>query len=173
MWAPVLLALLLAGCAAIPTGRYRDTSVPISSAAAFDAARYQGRWYEIARFPVPFEEGCGNVTADYALRPDGTLSVVNTCHEDDGTTRRITGTATPDGPGRLQVRLGAMPFAAPYWVLWVDEGYRTAVVGTPSGTAGWILNRTSEIPADRWQAAIEVLRFNGYDTGRLIRTPQT
>ncbi len=168
----LVLLLLLAGCAAIPSARYRDTSVPISSAAAFDAERYQGRWYEIARFPVPFEEGCAGVTATYALQPDGTLSVANTCRQADGSQRRITGTATPDGPGRLRVRLGAVPLAAPYWVLWVDEGYRTAVIGMPSGQAGWVLNRSPEIPVDRWQAALEVLRFNGYDTRRLTRTPQ-
>jgi apolipoprotein D and lipocalin family protein len=71
------------------------------------------------------------------------------------------------GPGRLSVRLSGVPVAAPYWVLWVDEGYRTAVVGQPNGRAGWILNRDPVIPEDRWIAAREVLDFNGYDLSRL------
>ena len=53
-----LLVLGLAGCASLPLQGYRDRSVPISSAAAFDPVAYQGLWYEIARFPVPFQEGC-------------------------------------------------------------------------------------------------------------------
>jgi apolipoprotein D and lipocalin family protein len=74
------------------------------------------------------------------------------------------------GPGRLSVRLDGVPVAAPYWVLWVDEGYRTAVVGQPNGRAGWVLNREPEIPQDRWVAAREVLDFNGYDLSRLVRS---
>ena len=64
-----------------------------------------------------------------------------------------------------------MPFvAAEYWVLWVDESYRTAVIGTPNGRAAWILNRDPAIPADRLAAAREMLDFNGYDLTRLVRT---
>ncbi|MEO0653616.1 MAG: lipocalin family protein, partial [Pseudomonadota bacterium] len=83
----------------------------------------------------------------------------------------IAGTAEVAGPGRFAIRFDSVPFVrAPYWVLWVDEGYRTAVVGVPSGRAGWILNRDPQIPEDRFNAALQVLEFNGYDTSRLIRT---
>ena len=172
----ILLAMLaaLAGCGS--TGVYRDTSVPISSAAAFDPTRYVGRWYEIARFPVLFQAGCVAVTAAYALREDGRLQIENSCREGalDGPVRRIVGEARITGPGRLSVGFDTVPLIrAPYWVLWVDEGYRTAVVGVPSGRAGWILNRTPEIPEDRLKAALEVLEFNGYDVSRLQYTPQT
>jgi apolipoprotein D and lipocalin family protein len=55
-------------------------------------------------------------------------------------------------------------------VLWVDEGYRTAVVGAPNGRVGWILNRDPDIPEDRLIAAREVLDFNGYDVSQLQRS---
>jgi apolipoprotein D and lipocalin family protein len=91
----------------------------------------------------------------------------------DGPLRRIDGEARVVGPGRLEVSFDSVPFVnAPYWVLWVDDGYRTAVVGTPSGRAGWILNRDPQIPADRLEAARQVLAFNGYDLRRLEMTPQ-
>lgn len=166
------LVLVLAGCGSPEEGIfpvYRDTSVPIASKALFEPERYLGVWHEIARFPVPFEAGCTGVTAEYGLREDGLLSVLNTCRGPDGAVRStISGTAEVVGPGRLQVRFGSVPFvAADYWVLWVDESYRTAVVGTPNGRAGWILNRDPVIPADRWAAAREMLDFNGYDLSRL------
>ncbi len=164
----VAAAALLAGCAAVaPT--YRDSSVPITSIAAFQPARYAGRWYEVARFPVLFEAGCAATTADYTLLTDGSLKVVNTCRAGapDGPERRIEGRAVPSGPGRFDVRFDGLPFVGPYWVLWVDEGYRTAVVGVPSGRAGWILNRDPQIPQDRLRAALSILDWNGYDIDRL------
>lgn len=162
----LFLILALAAC----TGSYRDTSVGMSSMAVFDPARYAGTWYEIASFPVPFQAGCTDTKAEYGLSETG-LSVRNSCLQ-DGNRVVIDGTATVSGPGRLKVRLDGVPFPADYWVLWVDEGYRTAVVGVPSGRAGWILNRSPDIPDDRLRAAREVLAFNGYDLSRLVMTPQ-
>jgi apolipoprotein D and lipocalin family protein len=174
------LVAILAACGTRPDDpfalfpSYRDPSVPIASKALFEPQRYLGLWYEVARFPVPFEAGCVGVTAEYGLRSDGLLSVLNTCRDADGTVQStIDGTAEVVGPGRLLVRFGSVPFvAADYWVLWVDESYRTAVVGTPNGRAGWILNRDPEIPADRLAAAREILDFNGYDLSRLEMVPQ-
>ena len=140
--------------------------------ATLDADRYAGRWYEVARFPVIFQRGCTATTAGYAVRPDGGLDVVNACRVDspDGPLRRIAGTAQPVGPGQFAVRLGRVPFAGPYWVLWVDEGYETAVVGVPSGRAGWVLARTPAIGPERMAAARAALVAAGYDPDRLILT---
>ena len=65
-------AFALAACA---SAEYRDTSVPIEPVARVDLDRYAGKWYEIARFPNWFEEGCAGVTAEYSLRPDGRVDV--------------------------------------------------------------------------------------------------
>lgn len=165
-------ALGLAACA-VPVESYRDTSVTIASAAAFDPARYAGRWYEIARFPVPFQAGCEDTVAEYAPQEDGTLGVLNGCLV-NGSPRRIEGHARVTGPGRLEVSFDSLPFlSAPYWVLWVSEDYGSAVVGVPSGRAGWILNREPVMSPDRLEAARQVLDFNGYDVSRLVMTPQS
>jgi apolipoprotein D and lipocalin family protein len=171
--AAAVVAVLSVGACAVPVAGYRDTSVTIASAAAFDPVRYAGRWYEIARFPVPFQEGCTDTVAEYAVQADGTLSVVNTCLV-DGAPRRIEGSAELTGPGRLEVSFDTVPFvSAPYWVLWVAEDYGSAVVGVPSGRAGWILKREPTISPDRLEAARQVLDFNGYDVSRLVMTPHT
>lgn len=173
--------MALAGCSALPGEEvgglfevYRDTDAPIASKALFEPARYLGTWYEIARFPVPFEAGCVGVTAEYGAIDDQTISVKNTCRNPDGSIKSvISGTAEIVGPGRLEVTFPSVPFgASDYWVLWTDADYRTAVVGAPNGRSGWILDRAPQIPADRLAAAREVLDFNGYDLTRLMEVPQ-
>ena len=85
----------------------------------------------------------------------------------------IEGEARLGGPGRPEVSFGSVPFVrAPYWVLWVAEDYRSAVVGVPSGRAGWILHRDPVMPPDRLEAARRILAFNGYDLSALRMTPQ-
>lgn len=66
-----------------------------------------------------------------------------------------------------------MPFVrGDYWVLWTDADYETAVVGVPSGGAGWILARTPDLSASRRAEAEAVLRANGYDVERLMDVAQ-
>ncbi len=66
----VVIALsILAGCAQIPDG--------LRAVEGFDADRYLGTWYEIARLDHRFERGLTNVTATYARRPDGSIDVLN------------------------------------------------------------------------------------------------
>ena len=43
----------------------------------FNLSRYLGRWYEIARFDHSFERGMDNVMAEYVLREDGRIDVIN------------------------------------------------------------------------------------------------
>ncbi|MEM9785554.1 MAG: lipocalin family protein [Pseudomonadota bacterium] len=168
----LFFVLLLSGCGVLEV--YRDTEVPLASKAVFEPDRYLGLWYEVARYPVPFEAGCVGVTAEYGARDDGLISVLNICRNADGTEKsRISGTAEIVGPGRLKVRFPSVPFvAADYWVLWTDEDYQTAVVGAPNGRSGWILNRTPSIPPDWLQAAKDILAFNGYDLSRLQEIAQ-
>ncbi len=175
MRSAALALALVAACA--PTGEpsgglfevYRDRSVPIASKALFEPDRYLGLWYEVARYPVPFQAGCVGVTAEYGAREDGGISVLNTCRHPDGSVRSsISGSAEIVGPGRLRVRFPSVPFiAGDYWVLWTDADYRTAVVGVPNGRAGWILSRTPEISPDHLAAARDILAFNGYELSRL------
>ncbi|MFN3643985.1 MAG: lipocalin family protein [Gemmobacter sp.] len=165
MRALAALALLaLASCAS-----YRDTDVAMR-AVPVDLVRYAGTWYEIERFPVRFQDGCEATTATYGVIDGQTLSVLNRCRQGapDGPLRQIAGSATVAGPGRLTVRLGAIPFGAPYWVLWVAPDYSAAVVGVPQGTSGWILARSSVMPPAQRAAARAVLAANGYDVSRLI-----
>ena len=66
----------------------------LESVAKVDLNRYTGRWYEIAKYPNRFESKCdSNVTATYAIRPDGKISVVNSCATHEGKLTQSSGWA--------------------------------------------------------------------------------
>lgn len=163
----LLVALALPASAA----QYRDTSVPMAVEGALDLNRYLGKWYEIARFPNRFERGCVGVTAEYSMRSDGDVRVVNTCREGtlDGKITVADGSARVEAPGRLSVTFVPwLPFArGDYWVLFVAPDYSMAVVGNPKGTTGWILARTPQISAKQRALAESILSINGYDISKL------
>lgn len=153
------LALLLAGCAATapPSARFREEGAPIWSAAAFQPAQVAGTWRQAADFRTAGSCTAGAVeitpvTGGLQLR--GTLCLA-------GTAETVSGTAPLVGPGRLRVK------GEDWWVIWVDVGYRTLAIATPSGRFGIILDRGA-VPADRLNAAREIFDFNGYRTEALV-----
>lgn len=158
--APLLLALL-AACAPPPPG-LRSPAVPISSAAAFDPARFVDVWHVAAAYGD--EARCGplaetwNPTGAQSFRVTGTFCGPNGA-------RAFVADATMRGPGRIT---RAMPGGAEtLWVLWVDADYRVAVIGTPDGRFARVLSRTPAVRADLMRAARDVLHFNGYDPAGL------
>lgn len=150
---------------------------------ALDLQRYAGQWHEVARFPNRFQKQCvAEVTAEYAIRPDGRISVVNRCQTTDGSIDRAEGVAkkaSDDGPNsKLKVRfapswLSFLPMVwGDYWVMALADDYRYAVVGSPDHEYLWILSRTPVMSDADYSAALEAARANGFDTARLVKTPE-
>ena len=61
--------VLVVGCTGMPEG--------IKPVDNFQLDQYLGTWYEIARLDHSFEKGLSNVTAQYSLREDGGVKVIN------------------------------------------------------------------------------------------------
>ncbi|WP_411816277.1 lipocalin family protein [Hyphococcus sp. DH-69] len=174
----VLCALLaplgLMACQSPPVNR--DQSIPLTTVDYVDTERYLGRWYEIARFPNSFEENCEGVTADYAMRDDGLISVINTCRKGtpDGEEKAAKGRARivdEQSNAKLEVSFFG-PFWGDYWVIGLAEDYSLALVGEPSGKYLWILSRTPTISNETRVDAIQDLQAFGYNTNALYWTEQ-
>lgn len=136
-----------------------------------DLARYAGRWYEIARYPNPFERNCAGVTADYSLHSDGEIRVVNTCRKFrlDGPLDVVTGRARIVDPGRnskLKVRFFG-PFEGDYWIIGLGINYEYAVVSAPDREFLWILNRTPRMDPKVLYTIIAGLPALGFDPTKL------
>lgn len=173
----LLAGVCLAASACMGPPAYRDARVQIVTAQAVDLGRYQGLWYEIARYPNSFERGCAGVTAEYAPRLDGSVSVRNTCRRgDDIEVAEGRAHVVPDSNNsRLKVRFAPawVPFAeGDYWVLFVDEAYQVALVGAPSGRYLWILAREPIIDPQTRDQLEAVARENGFNPAMLENTVQ-
>lgn len=169
-----LAALTLGGCATVferhPVG---NRAVP-QPAKPVELSRYLGRWYEIARYEQGFQKDCDGVTADYALRPDGMIAVINRCRKPDGKVSQAKGRAkVVDQATGAKLKVSFFgPFYGNYWVLDHADDYSWSIVGEPSGRYLWILAREATPAPGAIDAMIERARALGYDTTMLRRSRQ-
>jgi len=56
---------------------FADDADNYPSVTGFDINRYLGTWYEVARLDHSFERDLDKVSADYSLRDDGGMKVIN------------------------------------------------------------------------------------------------
>lgn len=173
----VLFCLSLASCAST-----RSSSTAPPTAAKVDLKRYIGRWYELARLPMPFQKAGDSAIAEYGSNADGTVSVHNIAIRPDGTKRDIRGYAkvlNPPENTKLAVRFSTwfgplipVPQEGNYWVLHLDENYQEAIVGTPDRKYLWLLARKPSLPEERYSALVTKAKALGFDVTRLIKDPQ-
>jgi len=161
--------------AVLGTGASGDKTKELEVVASVDLSRYAGRWYEIARLPNRFQKKCADsVTADYALRADGKIQVVNRCRKTSGEFTTAKGKAKiVDKKTNAKLRVTFFwPFSGDYWILDLGPNYEFAVVGDPSRKYLWILSRTPQIGDPLYQQLLAKMAARGFPTDRMIKTLQ-
>ena len=159
-----LAAFMFPGLMLAQSGRIEE-AIP-----EFKLSKYLGKWYEIARFDHSFERGLSNVTAEYSLRPDGKVKVLNTGWK-DGKKKVAEGKARqPDPlrePSHLEVSFFLF-FYSDYDILMLDENYRYALVGSRSPEYLWLLAREPHIEPSVKEEILAEAQKLGYDVSKLI-----
>lgn len=134
-----------------------DKLPEVRPVASVDLLRYSGRWYEIGRLPLHWEpEGVTDVTADYTPDGEGKLRVDNRCFDADGKPTQSIGEARAADESGAKLRVSFMPeflrwvpfTDGEYWVLKVDDEYRTALVGSPDRKHLWLVHREPTLAED-------------------------
>ena len=168
---PLALAAFLFPGLVIAQNKTFDNS-PLPS---LDLGRYLGVWYEIARFDHSFERDMDNVTAEYLLRDDGKIDVINSGWK-NGKYKVADGKARqPDpkaNPAHLEVSFFLF-FYSDYNVMLVDENYQISLVGSKSENYLWILSRTPVPDQDLLKVVLAEAESRGYDTSKLIWVDQS
>ncbi len=150
---------------------------PVRTVPYVDLERYMGKWYEIAAYPQSFQKNCVKSSAEYSLRDDGKVNVLNSCIQKDGTVKDAKGTAkVVDKTTNSKLKVSFFwPFYGDYWIMDLGTNYEYVVVGNPDRDALWILSRTPEMREDVYQRILRGIENQKYSlepikvTGKVVR----
>ena len=157
------LAALVAGCGQIPDG--------VQAVQGFDADRYLGQWYEVARLENSFERGLTKISATYSRREGGGIAVVNRGFDPArGEWREARGRAKFSGPADVAMLKVSFfgPFYGGYNVVDLDPDYQLSLVSGPNRSYLWILARQPDPPRDAVERVVNRAAELGFDTSALI-----
>jgi apolipoprotein D and lipocalin family protein len=145
-----------------------------------DLERYQGTWYEIARFDHSFQRGCTQTSAEYKLKKNNQVSVLNRCLETkkngeqkwkDAKGNAWVADETTNAKLKVQFFLKWVKiplFAGDYWIIELGEDYDYVVISEPKQKYLWILSRAGKMSEDQYNDITERLTNLGFDTKKLI-----
>jgi len=164
----LICTLLLSACVSLP-----ENVAPVQN---FDLQRYLGKWYEIARLDHSFERGLIKVSAEYSLRDDGGVKVINRGYSaSKGEWKEAVGKAffvREKNEGYLKVSFFSIFYGA-YVVIELDqEDYQYSLVSGPDKSFLWVLSRTPEMDPDVYQRLISKASALGFATDELILVDQ-
>lgn len=161
-----VVAMSLYGCASS-----ENAGIPLDTVPSLNLERYLGNWYEIARYQKGFEKNIIGTTAEYTLREDGRIQVVNSGFKKslDGSYTSVKAVAwRPDDavPGALKVKFFGL-FTSDYLVFGLDEEYQWAVVGNNERDSLWFLSRTHEVSEETMAIMRSIALSQGFDLDQL------
>ena len=163
----LLACSLLSACLGIPE---RAEAVD-----DFSLPSYLGSWYEIARLDHGFERGLSHVTAQYSMREDGGVSVLNKgFNKTSGQWKEADGKAYfigDENVGRLKVSFFG-PFYGAYNIIALAPDYQYAMIVGPDTGYFWILSRTPELDSKILQGLLDQARSLGVAVDELIYPEQ-
>ena len=158
-----LVAMFISSC--------NSTEIDNSTVKSVDLNRYLGSWYEIAKYDHVFERGLDYAMANYTLREDGKIDVLNTGIK-DGRAKDAKGIAkTTNIPGLLKVSFFG-PVYSDYRIMMLDTNYQYVLVGGSNDKYLWILSRTPQLDDATRSLILAEANRRGYDTGKLIWVKQ-
>jgi apolipoprotein D and lipocalin family protein len=178
----ILTGLFLLLVSNIFVGAQPSRTQPVRTVPSVDLNRYSGKWYEIARYPNRFQKQCvANTTANYTVKQNGKLEVLNECMKKDGLVDSAKAEAKVADKGsnaKLKVRfapafLSVFGFVwADYWIIDLGPDYEYAVVADPKREYLWILSRNAELKEPVYQDILRRVEKQGFEPGKLVKTRQ-
>lgn len=141
-----------------------------------DIGRYIGKWYAVTSLPQFFTRKCLSQTAEYGIKDEHTISVLNTCYKANGKTSDIKGKAVVTDTktnARLLVTFNnfftrLFRVKGEYVIIKLSEGYDTVLVGSTNRKSLWILSRTPSIDPAVYDEYKNYAKNLGFDVSKLV-----
>jgi apolipoprotein D and lipocalin family protein len=157
-----------------------DEMPPPETVDFVDIERYMGLWYEVARYPTPFDEDGVAVTAEYTLNEDGSVGILNSALAGgfEGDPTSIEGVAQvvdEETNAKLTITFDREDITGiefSYWIIELDEDYQYAVVTNDTRFVLYILSRTPALEDTIYEDLLFRVVKKGFDADRLEPTPQ-
>ncbi|MFC1551552.1 lipocalin family protein [Candidatus Latescibacterota bacterium] len=143
----------------------------------FQLERYLGIWYEIARLPNSFEKDLDNVTANYSLRENGEINILNKgFNSEKKLWKDATGRAwmkDPNNPAHLRVSF-FWKFSSDYKIIALDsENYSYALVTSTSKKYLWVLSRTPKMDTGIYASLVKIAKDYEFEVEKLYKVDQS
>lgn len=165
----LVLVLAVSGCLGMP-----EKVEPVQP---FEVQRYMGKWYEIARLDHRFERGLTNITAEYSLRENGGVNVLNRGYAVDKqewvSAKGKAFFVESENEAYLKVSFFG-PFYGSYVVFGLDQAqsplkpYEYAFVSGPDHSYLWFLARDPVVPESLMARFKQAATDAGFDVDKLI-----
>lgn len=164
-WTSALgLLIMQASCTSVP-----EKVTPVTG---FELPRYLGQWHEVARLDHSFERDMIDVSANYSMRADGGVRVLNR-----GTIAKTGKVKEAEGKayfveeatvGRLKVSFFG-PFYGGYNIAKLADDYSMVLVVGPSLDYAWLLARATQPDANQCKQYYQAAEQIGIAPERWIR----
>lgn len=148
--------------------------VPRETVQNFNPVKYQGTWYEVAKYDYPSRSSlkaktCLYVKAEYKWDQENeTMTIDQVCYNNKGNFKAKGKAFQTKYPGKFLVNFDLNPRDfSPYWIHWTDyKNY--AIVGGPSSHFLRILSRKMDVQTSDKKLLVFAIRKYGYTPYGLI-----
>jgi len=169
------LARLLCLLPAMSLAACSNTLPPVHNVAHVDLDRFMGDWFVISSIPTFIERDAFNAIESYTRTGDREIATTFRFNKGafDGPlkTYEPVGYVSDDPSNAIWGMQFIWPVKADYRVMYLSEDYAETVIGRNKRDYVWIMARSPVIADTAYNALVELIAAQGYDTSKLRRVP--
>jgi lipocalin len=144
---------------------------------ALDLARFEGKWFELARIPIPIARDWVNTCDIYIRNENGSWSVRYEGNKgtDSGprkVLRQKLRIPDPARPGDMEVSFIPLIWMK-YRLIYMSDDYRFMLVGSSGMDLLWLMSREALPSEEEYLALAGKAAALGYDVSKLERVSQS
>lgn len=178
----ILVIVTLFALLTIFSNNNSDTVLSQLHQGTVDLQKYSGQWFEITSLPNEFQKDCKSSAANYAVQSNATVGVTNTCQSiANGQLKTANALAWSNNAANTWLKVsfafGNNPIAqmwpfsilsADYLILYVDDNYTQALVGSADKKYLWILSRNPTMAKQELNRLLLLAQTKGYRVASLM-----